>query len=124
MKFHAVYKIIIIKIWLVIWKNALSKKLSAEETENSILIYDNATCHKTSEIINKCLSKKFKVLTNIPFKSNFNGIEFLFGYFKNEDYKYILRDKKEQKEQREKIIQIIESEKYNKTKNDDGSIQD
>ena len=86
------------------------------------------------------LIKKFNVLTYITYKSNFIGTEFLFGNFKNEYYKYILRDKKEQ---REKIIQIIESEELEqripsfylqtyenylrnitKQKNDDGSIHD
>ena len=81
-------------------------KLTDEQKINSIIILDNATCHKTKEIIENCKNKKMKFLTNIPYKSNYNGIEFCFGYFKNEYYKYIFKNKKEQKA---KIIEILES---------------
>ena len=84
----------------------LFQKLTPEERVNSLLIFDNATCHKTSDNVEKLTKKKFKAITNIPYKSNYNGIEFCFAYFKNEYYKYILKNKTEQKK---KIIEIFES---------------
>lgn len=87
--------------------NELSLKLTEEQIKKSIIVYDNATCHKTQEVVEKCLDKKFKVITNIPYKSEFNGIEFLFGYFKKEYYKFIFSNKNEQKK---KILDIIKSQ--------------
>ena len=81
-------------------------KLNEKQKINSLIIFDNATCHKTKEIIEKCKNKKLKILTNIPYKSNYNGIEFFFGFFKNEYYKFIYKNKKDQKS---KIIEILES---------------
>ena len=74
------------------------------------MIFDNASCDNTKEIIEECLNKKFKIISNIPYKSEFNGIEFLFGYLKNQYYKYIFASKNEQKN---KIIEIIESKEMN-----------
>ena len=88
----------------------LSTKLTQEQIKNSLVIFDNASCHKTKEVIEECLNKKFKIITNIPYKSEFNGIEFLFGYLKNQYYKYIFASKNEQKN---KIIEIIESKEMN-----------
>ena len=85
----------------------LCLKLTDTQKRNSLIIFDNATCHKAKEIIDNCKNKNLKILTNIPYKSNYNGIEFCFAFFKNEYYKYILQDKKEQKS---KIIEILESD--------------
>lgn len=70
----------------------LCSKMTNEEKENSLFIYDNATCHKAKSIKKICKENKLKILTNIPYKSEFNGIEFFFGYFKNEYYKYVFNE--------------------------------
>ncbi len=85
----------------------LCSKITNEEKEKSLFIYDNAACHKTKSIKNICKENKLKVLTNIPYKSESNGIEFFFGYFKNEYYKYIFNNSKEQID---KIKEIFNSE--------------
>jgi hydroxypyruvate isomerase len=86
--------------------NELSNKLTDIQIKSSLIVFDNSTCHKAQEVIQNFIDKKFKIITNIPYKIEFNGIEFLFGFFKNEYYKGIHSNKKEQKK---KIIELIES---------------
>ena len=85
----------------------LIEKLTDTQKDNSLIILDNAKVHKTNEIINKYKEKNLKILTNIPYKSNYNGIEYCFGHFKNEYYRFILKDKIEQKS---KIVEILNSD--------------
>lgn len=82
--------------------------MNEQEIKNSLFICDNASCHKTKLIKVKCKKKKLKIFTNIPYKSEYNGIEFMFGYFKNIYYKFIFKNKTEQKN---KIIEILDSKK-------------
>lgn len=84
----------------------LNGKLTESQKENSLIIFDNATLHKTKKVVKQCIEKKFKILTNIPYKSEYNAIEFFFGYFKNEYYKYCFKNKTEQKN---KIKELLES---------------
>ena len=89
----------------------LANKLSDEQKKKALFVLDNASYHKTKEIIKKFNQYKFKVITNIPYKSEFNGIEFFFACFKNEYYKFIFENREEQKQ---KIKEIIESENIKK----------
>ena len=57
-------------------------------------------------------NKGLKILTNIPYKSEFNAIEYCFGNFKNEYYKFCFKDKNEQKN---KIEELINSEYLKKS---------
>ena len=72
----------------------LLNKMTKQEKENSLIIFDNASCHKTKKIRQICQENKLKVLTNVPYKSEYNSIEYLFGYFKNKYYKYCFKNKR------------------------------
>jgi len=84
----------------------LSKRLNEEQKRKSLIVLDNASYHKTKEVIKVYHENKLKIITNIPYQSEFNGIEFFFGFFKNMYYKYIFTNKKEQLE---KIIELFQS---------------
>jgi hypothetical protein len=84
----------------------LCNKLTKNEQDNSLIVFDNATCHKAKNIIKIYKKKNLKILTNIPYKSEYNGIEYCFCYFKNIYYKYFLKNKIEQIQ---KIKEILDS---------------
>ena len=60
----------------------LSKKLTSEQKSKSLIIMDNASYHKTKEVIKVYLENKLKIITNIPYQSEFNGIEFFLVFLK------------------------------------------
>ena len=86
----------------------LSKKLTSEQKSKSLIIMDNASYHKTKEVIKVYLENKLKIITNIPYQSEFNGIEFFFGFFKNMYYKYLFKNKKEQLDKINELFQSKE----------------
>ena len=92
--------------------NELINGMSEEQKLNSIIIFDNATIHKTKNMVKLYKNKGLKILTNIPYKSEFNAIEYCFGNFKNEYYKFCFKDKNEQKN---KIEELINSEYLKKS---------
>ena len=72
-----------------IFKNYIIKmleKLKELKKENVLLIIDNAKYHKTEKLLKYYKTQKLKILTNIPYKSNFNGIELIFRYIKKITY--------------------------------------
>ena len=77
--------------------NELINGMSEEQKLNSIIIFDNVTIHKTKDMVKLYKNKGLKILTNIPYKSEFNAIEYCFGNFKNEYYKFCLRIKMSKK---------------------------
>ena len=87
--------------------NEVIDKMTDEQKLNSIIIFDNATIHKTKNMIKLYKNKGLKILTNIPYKSEFNAIEYCFGNFKNEYYKYCFANKNEQKY---KIDELLNSQ--------------
>ena len=94
------YKIIDSKINQTIFQeffNELRDGMSDEQKLNSINIFDNATIHKTKNMVKLYKNKGLKILINIPYKSEFNVIEYCFGNFKNENYKFCLADENKQK---------------------------
>ena len=72
----------------------LSKRLTDEQKRKCLIVLDNASYHKTKEIIKVYHENKLKIITNIPYQSEFNGQEYFFGFFKNMYYKYIYTNKK------------------------------
>jgi transposase len=105
------YKIVESNVDSTIFKEFLEgliSKLNTEQKKNSLIIYDNATYHKTKDVIELCLKNNLKIITNIPYRSEYNGIEYCFGIFKNLYYKYIFKDKNEQLK---KIEELLNSEK-------------
>ena len=77
-----------------------------------MIIYDNAKCHIAKLIKKFVLDKKLKVLTNIPYYSIFNGIEYVFLNIKSKIYKMLLKNKKELKD---KIKSILNGDKIKET---------
>lgn len=77
-----------------------------------MIIYDNAKCHIAKLIKKFVLDKKLKVLTNIPYYSIFNGIEYVFLNIKSKIYKMLLKNKKELKDQ---IKSILNGDKIKET---------
>ena len=88
----------------------LKDKLTNEIKKTSLIVFDNATCHKTKEVIDMCLKNELKVLTNIPYRSEFKGIEYYFGFFKNMYYKFIFKNNNEQLI---KINELLQSKELN-----------
>lgn len=86
--------------------------MTQEQKLNSLIIFDNATIHKTKNMINLYKKSNLKILTNIPYKSEFNAIEYCFGNFKNEYYKFCFPNKNEQKN---KIKELLNSEYLKKS---------
>ena len=82
--------------------------MTNEEKKKSFIALDNATCHKTKEVIDTCLTNKFKVNTKIPYESKFKGIEYFFRQFKNRYYKFIFKNQTEQKNKRKEILESKE----------------
>ena len=88
----------------------LLNRLSEEEKQNSVFVLDNAKYH-TSDKINKFVKeKKLKFLFSIPYKSQYNCIEYTFHLMKIEIYNTMIRTINELKN---KIISLIEDEKMN-----------
>jgi len=52
-----------------IFIDEIAMKLSDEEKRNALFVLDNASYHKTKEVIKKFKTYKLKVITNIPYKS-------------------------------------------------------
>ena len=56
---------------------------------------DNASYHVNSEIKNFLIKNKLKILTNCPYYSTFNAIEYEFRNIKSILYKKLINDEKE-----------------------------
>jgi len=87
---------------------------------------DNCSCHLTRDLFEFYHENKLKVLFNIPYMSNFNLIENVFGLLKNYSYKKLYKnykglmkdipiiiDKKIKSEQLRKIYKKTLLEYYN-----------
>ena len=72
----------------------LNTKICENEKKNYILIIDNAKCHLTEEVKNVVLKHYFKLLTNCPYLSKFNGAEYVFRTIKAEIYQNLFKNKK------------------------------
>ena len=92
-----------------------SEKFTILNELSSLILFDNAICHKAKSIIKLYIQQKLKILTNIPYKSEYNGIEYCFCFFKNLYYKFILKNKAEQKQKIEEILYSNELKKNSKS---------
>ena len=54
------------------------------KTNNKGILMDNASIHKTKELKKELLTKKIKVIYNVPYHPEFNPIEYLFNTLKSE----------------------------------------
>ena len=70
----------------------LFEKIKSNKNQKYIIVMDNATIHKTKNIIRFCLKKKLKILTITPYYSKLNMIEYLFGFIKNKIYKKVYKN--------------------------------
>ena len=73
---------------------------------------NNASYHLTPEIKNFANNKKMKVVTNCPYNSTFNVIEYEFLQIKKFIYKDLVKNSIELKQ---KIINIMNSSENEKT---------
>ena len=80
------------------------EKIGENKIQNYLIIYDNAKCHISKSVKKFALENKLKILTNIPYYSVFNAIEYVFLNIKSNLYKILIRNRKELKEKVESII--------------------
>lgn len=95
-----------------IFFNNLIKKLGDNRTKYLVII-DNAAYHVTIEIKSFLVENKMKIVTNSPYYSHFNLIEYEFFNIKIHLYKELLKDCKELEE---RIKNVIKSEDNKNTK--------
>ena len=74
-----------------------------------LIILDNAKYHIQKKVIKFCLENKLKVLSNFPYYSVFNAIEYVFLNIKSSLYKRLIKNTKELKKY---IKNIINDEKF------------
>ena len=65
---------------------------------------DNAKNHVRKKIKKYAIKNKLKILTNIPYYSIFNGIEYVFFCKKTKLYKLLIKNRKELKQKIECIL--------------------
>ena len=80
------------------------EKIGENKIQNYLIIYDNAKCHISKSVKKFALENKLKILTNIPYYSVFDAIEYVFLNIKSNLYKILIRNRKELKEKVESII--------------------
>ena len=84
--------------------NELCEKIGQDNIKNYLIIFDNAKCHIAKTTKKFLIEKNLKVLTNIPYYSDFNGIEFLFLNIKSHLYKMLIKNRKELKKEIESVL--------------------
>lgn len=67
----------------------LTEKMNEEEMKNSLIIMDNCSIHLTTKLREFYSNKKLKILTIVPYLSQFNAIEFFFNFIKQKLYKKV-----------------------------------
>ena len=90
----------------------LKTKIGEENIKDYLLILDNAKYHLVKKVKEYALKNNFKMLTNCPYYSKFNPIEFVFRAIKAKLYKNLF-DKK--KTLRNFILNIINENEFKKT---------
>ena len=87
-------------------------KIGKHDMKNYLIIMDNAKCHISKKTKKFCLKNNLKIMTNIPYYSMFNGIEYVFLNIKKKLYKLLLKNRKELKNS---ILEIIQDESIKET---------
>ena len=80
-----------------VFKNFMKElldKMTDEEKKTSIFILDNCFCYLIREMFELYYKQKLKILFGIPYMSNFNLIENMFGVIKNNTYRKLYKDYK------------------------------
>jgi transposase len=88
----------------------LLKKMNKNEIKNSVFVLDNATYHATNDIKKFAKQNQLKFLFTIPYKSQFNCIEYAFNLMKIDIHNTMINTKKELEK---KIVDLIEDERIN-----------
>ena len=88
----------------------LLNEIGRDEIKNKIFVLDNATYHFSENIKKYAEKEKLKFLFNVPYKSEFNGIELVFNLIKSHLYNEI---HKNLKELTDKIVLYIDDKDIN-----------
>lgn len=88
----------------------LLKKLTKNEIKNSVFVLDNAKYHTSSKIEKFAEENNLKFLFTIPYKSQYNCIEYAFNLMKIDIYNIFITTGKELEN---KIVELIEDERIN-----------
>lgn len=67
----------------------LIEKINKEELNNYLIIMENCSIHLTKKLKDFYSEKKLKILTIVPYLSEFNAIELFFNYIKQKIYKKV-----------------------------------
>lgn len=89
----------------------MKDKIGENEIKKYVLIMDNAKYHLHKQVKKFVLNHKLKILTNCPYLSKFNGIEYVFRTIKTQIYKKLINNKKELKKNIIGIINDIKTAK-------------
>ena len=89
----------------------LLSNLEENEKKNSLFILDNCKAHLTVDCYKLFNQESLKVLYSVPYRSNFNMIEYVFRKIKNITYKNLYSSIEELKIS---LNQIINSNDFNK----------
>jgi hypothetical protein len=87
----------------------MKEKFNEEELKNYLIILDNAKFHLNKEVIKYAIDNKMKFKTNVPYYSQFNALEFVFGAIKSKIYRLLIKN---QRNLEKEIKRIIEDEKF------------
>ena len=101
------YKLVDKPINHIIFKEFFSElleKIGEKNIKNYLIIFDNAKCHIAKSTKKYLMKRNIKILTNIPYYSEFNAIEFLFLNIKSYLYKLLIKNRKELKKEIESFI--------------------
>ena len=88
----------------------LLKRLNKNEIQNCVFVLDNAKYHITDKIKKFAKENQLKFLFTIPYKSQFNCIEYAFNLMKIDIHNTMITTKKELEK---KIIELIDDETIN-----------
>lgn len=67
----------------------LIEAIRNKKIEDSLIIMDNCTIHMTKKLKELYRENKLKVLTIVPYSSDFNAVEYVFNYLKQKVYKKV-----------------------------------
>lgn len=101
------YKIVKDPINNIIFKefiNEMLEKIGTGNIPNYLIIMDNAKCHIAKSTKKYMIDKHLKVLTNVPYFSEFNAIEYLFLNIKSHLYKILIKNTKDLKKEIESFL--------------------
>lgn len=84
--------------------NELISRIDDNKIKNTIIILDNAKIHITENVKQFCKQKHLKFLFIVPYKSQYNAIEYCFNLMKNNIYNENITTIKKLKKRLEELI--------------------